>query len=287
LIKEKSKEVKEAFAEEIAKMAEEKIIFLSLVYLLGDLETEKIEAIYNRVCGKLELDPKGYPFEYLEGWFQFKITRYTQDVQFEFTHPSYEEGLVRSWRNIRVQPLFFDLIGALIKEDYPVVRGWVGFYLVKNFKEMPAKEKANKLIHTILRDKSVDARNGVAEAVHAYSAELPLPTTLEYLEKMAVDSNRAIRTAVVRTVGDNLKNIPRETSLKFIAGGLEDRAAWTRLNAASLVTINLKDLPEEFAAKALNCLEKLQDYSGWTIRYFSGIYYRVLKRKLERLGTSS
>lgn len=287
LITEKSKEVKEAFAEEIAKMAKEKILFLSLVYLLGHLEKEKIKAIYGTISVKLGLDPKGYPFEHLEKWFETKITHCWQGGPFEFTHPSYEEGLVRSWSNVKIENFFMDLINELINEDYPVVRGSVGYYSVKNFEELSFKDKAERLILTLLNDKNAVARYGVSLAIKQYFAHLPPSLGLKYLEIMAGDRHREIRAAVATVVGDNFSKIPMEQSLEFISRGLEDRAALVRLDTVDSVNRNLEDLPEEIVVKALNCCEKLRHYSGWTLSYFAGILYHVLKEKSRKTKTRS
>jgi hypothetical protein len=283
LIIEKSKEVKEAFAEEIVKMSREKIMFLSLIYILHPLEAERIKAIYVEKCGEFGLDSEANQFEYLMDHFRSRISRDRRDYGFEFTHPSYEEGLVLSWNKAGVRPFLLKLVSELTKDNDPFVRGLCGFCFTENFAEISFKDEAKSLINAVLEDKSAHARNGVAEAVHYCFSDIPLNVALELLEKMANDRHREIRGAVVATIHQNFERIPRQESLRFISRGLEDRAAWVRLEAVGSVRSNFQDMPEELVTKALDCCKELCSYTGWLINFFANITYTHFKEEVQRL----
>jgi len=279
MIQEKSKEVKEAFAEEIARMKKEKIIFLSLVYVLHRLKAKRIRTIYTNKCDEFGLDSEKNPFDYLMRHFMSKVSQDQQDAHFYFTHSTYEEGLVLSWNRIEVRASILKLLKGLIKEDDPFVRGSCGFCLTKNFAEISFKNEAKSLIKAVLHDKSAIARGGVALATR-YT---PISLALELFETMATDSHREIRGEAVRLVRENFKRIPTEESLRFISRSLEDRAASVRLSTVELVEDYMKDLPEEVVTKALECCKELCNYSGYTLSYFANIIYVIFREKVQKL----
>jgi hypothetical protein len=281
LIKEKSREVKEAFAEEIAKMNKEKIMFLSLVYILHLLKTEKIKTIYNDKCHKFRLDSETNPFDYLLDHFESRISQGKDDAAFKFAHPSYEEGLVLSWNKIGVKPLLLKLVNELVKDNDWFVRGLCGFCLTKNFSDISFKDEGTAIIKAVLHDKNADARNGVAEAVRYFFGDISDELAFDLLNIMINDKNRFIRAAAIATVGENFKRFPIQESLRLISRGLEDRAAWVRFETVHTVRSNMEDLPEEFITKALELHEQLCHYTGWFIGYFASLGYSDFKEKVE------
>ena len=283
---EKSKETSVAFAEEIAKIGREKLVFLSLAYILRGVKLEKIQTIYNKICKEADLDLEMNPFEYLRDRFSPKINRDRPDTAFEFTHSSYEEGLVASWNRIEVKPSFLKILNELVKDEEPFVRGHVGFCLIKNFGRISFQDEANRLINLLLHDRNATTRNGVAEGLHYYFNDVPVNLALEHFKTMMNDRYREIRAAVVETIRDNFENIPFEESLKFITQCLEDRAAWVRFQAIDCIRIRMAALPENIISRALERCEELCSYSGWFIRYFSSIDYWILKERVENLETN-
>jgi len=282
-IKEKSKETKEAFAEEIAKMNREKVLFLSVIYILPVLKMNEIETIYYKTCKKFRLDPEINSFEYLQKWFETKITSDPQKTGFEFTHPSYEEGLIQSWNRIELKNLVLKILNELIKDDNSVVRGSCGFRLIENFEEISFKDEAKLLVDKIVHDKKAVARYGVASAIGYYFSRLPKSLALRCLDTIAEDRNREIRAIAPKIIGEHFNKIPKQKSLKLISKSLEDRAAWVRLSAVSSVMGNMEELPEEVVMTALTRCRELCNFSGGFISYFASLTYRHFEKEVEKL----
>jgi len=288
IIQEKSKEVKEAFAEEIAGMDKEKIIFLSLVYVLHPVTADaharaRIETIYTKKCNEFGLDSERNPFDYLVRHFMSKVSQDQHNALLYFAHPTYEEGLVLSWNRIEVRAFILKLLEGLVKEDDPVVRGSCGFCLTKSFAEISFKNEAKSLIKAVLDDKSPIARYGVALATRNFFDNIPTSLAFELIETMFIDRHREVRGEAVGLIRDNFKKIPTEESLRFISRSLEDRAAYVRLFTVELVEKYMKDLPEGLVTKALECCKELRNYSGYTLSYFANIFYVIFREKVQKL----
>lgn len=286
LIKQKSKEVREAFAEEIAKMEREKILFLSLTYMLY-LKADEVESVYKRTCQKLGLNCETKSFSCLQEEFSYRIKPPTAYTKFVFTHPSYEEGLVSSWNRIEVKPFLMKILNEVVKDELPAARGSCGLTLLKNFSDISFKDEAKQLIGSVLHDKSSITRYGIAQAFQSHFDEIPSDIALEYLEIMSHDRNSEIRATAISTSGRNLEKIPLETTLKFISQGLEDRAARVRLAAVGQVRHNMEIFPEEVVRKAISCCKELCDYSGWFISDCAWMTYSIFEKEFEKLKAHS
>ena len=286
LIEEKSKETRKAFAEEIMNMTKEKVMFLSIVYMLSHIKANKIQPIYDRTCKKFGIDPREYSFEYQKQWFESKIASDRQDAAFEFTHSSYEQGFVQSWSKAKIKTLYLDIVNELLKEEDPTVRGSCGFVLVKNFEEISFKEKARHLIEMVLEDENSIARYGVAYAIELYFGSIPFDLGLDYMKVMSSDRHREIRAIPLKIAGEYFGKIPFEDFLKFMSEGLEDRAAFVRLNAVTEVRRVAEKLPLEIVEKALQRCRELCSYSGWLISYFASILYEIFRKEVKKLKES-
>lgn len=290
LISEKSKEVRLVFAEEISKMAKEKLLFLTLVYILAPVNPDIIKSLYLKQCMTFGLDSQKYSFEVMENHFNSKINRDLTggDEHFKFTHSSYEEGIVASWSKDEIRNFFLKVLDSLICDENSRVRGSCGLCLIRNFEDLSSfGVETRNFINKVLHDKKPDARFDVAEGVQYYYAHLPSNIALEFLEVMSHDRNRSVRAAVIDTIRDNFRSIPAEEIFKFLSRGLEDKAAWVRLSAVGVVNANmdLEFLPEEIVLEALEVNEKLLEYKGWLISYFAALTYNVFKEKVKELKT--
>ena len=287
LIKKKSKEVKETFAEEITNMTKEKLLFLTLVNILQPVSSEIIKEVYLRKSKELGLDFERNSFELLEIQFNSKINQekaWSDDrTLFHFTHPSYEEGIVVSWNKNGIHPFFLSIMESLLKEENPRVRGSCGLSLIKNFEDNSFQDEAKQLIHNVLNDKKADARFGVAEGIRHFYSSIPPLVGLEYLGTMSRDRNSSIRAAAIETVGAYINNIPIDQVLRLIKQGLEDRAARVRLATVTVVRQNLKSLPKELILKALEVNKQLTDYTGWFISYFASMLYNGFEEDVNKL----
>ena len=291
MIEEKSKSVSASFAEEIAQMSREEILFLSLLAILNRLKPEIIKVVYARIFEELNLDLHDGSFETLESQFYPKIGKEEiygpegRDYYYKFTHPSYEEAIVTSWNRKEIIGLVLKLLSALIKDDNPLVRGWFGLFLTKNLAEFSFKSQALGLITAIAHDRNVTTRYGVAEAVKRSFLRIPVGDRLSFLELLLKDRHREVRAASINTVSRNFVLIPKEQSLVIIQRGLEDRAAYVRLEAVDCVRFIIDVLPESVVFKAWSVLNELLHYSGWWISYSASLTYWDFKQKFEqRIG---
>jgi hypothetical protein len=277
----KSREVREAFAEEISEMPQQKILFLSLFLFFGRLDRNIIAELYNKLCKRLELNSEEYPFEYLLEWFFPKIVHNDIHDLFEFTHPSYEEGVVRSWSMRKVESFFIRTINLLVEEKNPRVRGWVGFFLTMNYQEISSE--AQEIIYKIRSDKKANARKAIVDATKANFINLPINVAIENLEIIVKDKNRYIRSVGMDIIADNFNRIPRRKSLLIISNGITDKAAYVRLNAVRAVYFLAEMLPKKLVLNAFKCNEELTNFSNWYISYISSIFLFNFQKKLEEM----
>jgi len=248
------------------------------------LKKDQIRSIYDTICQKLRLDAESNPFDALEKHFAYKIKSSTEETKFEFTHPSYEEGLVLSWNRTEVKPFLIKVINELVKNENPVVRGSCGLTLVKNFADISFKEEAKRVIFAVLRDKSAVARYGVAQSIQYNLDEVPLDLAIDCFELMSHDRHRENRASIVSAVGRNYDRFPPEKALTVISQGLEDRAAYVRLTAVGEVRHNMDKLPNQIVLKAIEVCEDLsRNYKGWFISYFASITESSFRKEFEKL----
>lgn len=288
VLNEKSKTVKAAFAEEIAQMPTEKILFLSLAVILNPLKQELIKPVFNELGSEFNLRLYPDSFERLQNQFAEKISLEERrggqgtGFYFRFTHPSYEEGVVNCWNRQEIKGFVLQILNSLIKNNNPMVRGCCGLCLMMNLSAISIKKEAYDLITRVLHDKNSITRYGVAEAVTNSFQNIPLDSRVDYLKLLLKDRHREIRAASIETVSHNFKNIPLKESLDIISRGLEDRAAYVRFATVQCVQSNMNSLPKQLVLRALEIQEKLCSYSGWFINYFSSMSHQNFKEEVER-----
>lgn len=285
LMADESKETPRAFAEEIEHMEREKVLFLLIVFVLQGLEQRIVENVYTRLCKKFGLNLEANPFSHLKHWFRNKVVPHKEWHGFEFTHPSYMEGIVASLTVRAVTSFAFTVFSQLNKEPDPCVRGFVGFTLVRHFGEISSIRRMRRLIDRTLKDTKSEARYWTAAAISDNFAKLPKPLSRRYLRIMMEDTNRLVRKQVINAIDGNFNKISEEEKLDFLHKGLEDRAAEVRLETASCVDRHVEELPVDLIQKALDHEKELREYSGWRVRDWARIVYRVLRERIDEMIT--
>lgn len=284
LIKKKSKKSKEAFGEEVAGMTKEMKLFLTLVCILRPVNPSVVEELYDNYCQTLRLNFEENSFESLEKKLSSRVVRLAEAGQFDFTHPSYEEGVVASWSNVEAKSLALKILNRLVFHENPRVRGSCGYVLVKYFEDLSFQDKAKDMIIKILEDKKTATRLGVAEAVQTFSKNIPITLRFECLNRMVKDHNRFVRRYAVETAAYGFSELTLQDALKIISDGLEDRAADVRLAAVRAARMNMKKTPTELVKKALVCNEELCNFSNWNIYDQADTIYRIFKEEAEKNG---
>ena len=215
LINEKSKAVKATFAEEIAKMQKEKILFLTTIAILEPVKIPIIKSKYQELCEHFGFDIDQHSFESLQDYFSVKIGRHSTEDFLEFTHPSYEEGVILSWNRIEIMNFFLKILNILIRDENPRVRGCCGVILIKNLTEFRFEQEAKGFIEKILKDKKADTRFGVADAVRMYFQNLPFELGMNYVNRMSNDRNGSIRYAAIEAISRNFEKNPARSCFKL------------------------------------------------------------------------
>ena len=285
LMASKSKETPRAFAEEIKHMEKEKVLFLLVVFVLQRLEPGVVEDVYTRLCKKLGLNLEANSFSHLKHWFRNKVVPHREWRGFEFTHPSYIEGIVASLAVRKVTNFALTVFSHLLEETNPFVRGFVGFTLVGHFGEIASMGKMRRLIDRTLKDKKVRTRIGPATAIRKNFAKLPEQLSQRYLMIMMGDTNRFVRKRAIYTIDDNFNKISENERLEFLYKGMDDRAADVRLATASCIDRHVGELPVDLIQKALDHEKELREYSGWDVRDYAHIVYNVLRERIDEMRT--
>jgi hypothetical protein len=228
IISKKSKETKNAFAEEITQMHKESLLFFSIVCLLQPIEPVKLEQLYTDLCKDFQLDLDSNSFNDLENQYDSKIRRDDAHSELSFKHPSYEEGVVNCWNKSGISKFLLEIIQKLMKDDQPRVRGSCGYSLLKFYSDIEFKNNANEIIHRVIKDEKAEARRGVAEAVSVYFSSIPLTLSLDLLSLTVSDNNRFVRRYGIEAVASNFVKLPNDFAVKAISEALNDRAAEVR-----------------------------------------------------------
>jgi hypothetical protein len=284
-INEKSMAVKSAFAEEILQMPKEKQLFLSLVLVLNPLTPETIKPVYDRISEELNVNTHSSSFEISENQFSEKINLEERDgiegnkLYFRFTHPSYEEAIIASWRKPDIHGLVLKFLNALVTDNQPEVRGCCGLCLIRNLSEISFKSEAKKLINKVFHDKKTQARYGIAEGIENFFLDMPLDDRMDYLKLLLDDRHREIRAVSIRIVNSDFAYIPLKESLDIIEKGLEDQAATVRLDTVRCVRSHMDAIPDHLVHRALRISKELCHYSGWLIGYFASIEFGIFQRR--------
>ncbi|MDI6811429.1 MAG: hypothetical protein QMD80_07160 [archaeon] len=96
-LREKSKETAKAFAEEIRNMTDDKILFLSFIFIIDEFEVEFVRRMYQELVKELNLKD-AWEFDRVLEWFKddkidIEHGGFSKIEFIEFSHPSYAEAL--------------------------------------------------------------------------------------------------------------------------------------------------------------------------------------------------
>jgi hypothetical protein len=138
------------------------------------------------------------------------------------------------------------------------------------------------LIQTVLQDKKAVTRYGLTIGLENSFKNIPITVGLEFVSLLMGDRNGEIRAKVISIINSNFEYIPFDQVAELILRGLKDRSARVRFEAVRCVEINIDLFPMDIAEKALEVNEKLCDYGGYMLSYFSRFMYDNLKEAIEK-----
>jgi hypothetical protein len=239
-IEEKSKETAKAFAEEIKNMADDKILFLSfmfITYYIG-FEVDLARGTYQELVEELDLKD-AWGFGRVLNWFKDdKIDCSGNHI--EFSHPSYSEALpyllVEDGFITRInREIFSELLLKLAEKNE--ASGVVAETVIENFDKL-SDDVRNELLLTLV--------------VKAVTTEMTSD-----LIGFNVAAAWAVVGSIVKAMAENFDKLPEDIRDLLELDRLQNKGHKER--ALHLISNVLPKLNRDFVLKILNELSECED----------------------------
>ena len=253
-IKEKSKETARAFAEEIKNMTDDKILFLSFLFIPTRFEVEFVREAYQELVEELKFEAT-WEFDRILNWFKndkISISEKFGEKFVEFSHPSYLEALdyllAEDGYITRInREIFSKLLLKLAEKDE--VAEHVARVVADNINRLPEDVRSKLLFKLSEKD---EAAGDVAWAV-AYNFNA-LPEDVRNLLFKLSEKDEAAED-VAGAVAQYFDKLPEDTRNKILLKlSKKDEASWY---VARAITNNFDRLPEDVRNELLlNLSEK-------------------------------
>ena len=240
-IKEKSVETAKAFAKEIKNMTDDKILFLSLLYIFESgpyiFEVEFVRTTYQEMVEELNLQ-NTWEFDRVVNWFKDdKIKIDTVYGSISFSHPSYSEALcyllIKDGYPTRINRVIFSELLLKLSERSSIVQN-IAWVVAKNYDMLP--EKVGDLLFKI--SEIDDAAFNLAFAVYINFNKLPDSVRNGLLLKLSEKDETA--WVVAEAVADNFDKLPEV--VRNLLFKLSEKEA-TAVAVAKAVASNFDKLP--------------------------------------------
>ncbi|NKQ37999.1 MAG: hypothetical protein HF967_00710 [Methanosarcinales archaeon] len=203
-IKEKSEETAQSFAKEIKSMTDDKILFLSFLFISSLFEKDFIKEEYEKLVPNIQNN--AWEFDRIVNWFKddkIEIGKYIS-----FSHPSYSEALKYILVNKDEffskinEKVFSKLLLKLAENDEAA---WVvARTITDNFDKLP-EDVGNLLFKLVENDETA---GDVALAVTYNFNKLPKDMRNLLLFKLAENDETA--RAITKAVADNFDKFPED-----------------------------------------------------------------------------
>jgi len=239
-IKKKSEETEKNLAREIKNMSDDKILFLSFLFIFNYFDIDFAKATYQELVKELGLKD-AWEFDRLLNWFKDDKIEIVDNKYIRFSHPSYSQSL----KHILIEgagyisqinkKIFSNLLLKLAEKDEAA---WdVARIVGDNFNELPEKVRNKLLLKLAEKD---EAAQDVAWAVAHNFDKLPGEVRNELLLKLAEKKETA--GTVVWVLAHNLNDLPEEArDLLFKLTEKEE----TSRDVIWVLAHNFNKLPEE------------------------------------------
>jgi Mg/Co/Ni transporter MgtE len=295
-IKEKSKETAKAFAEEIKNMTDDKILFLSFLFISDNFKVEFVRATYQELVEELDLKD-AWEFDRVLDWFkddkininpnapfylrtpretsQFKDDKYsTNDEGINFSHSSYSEALpyllVEDGYITRInRDIFSELLFKLAEKDKGA--GAVASAVANNFDKLP--EDVRNLLFK-LSEKDVAAWDIAWAVIYNFDK---LPEDVRNLLFKLAEKDKAA-WVVAYAVAANFDKLPEDVRNLLFKLAEKDEAAWA---VASEVAYNFDKLPEDVKNLLFKLSEK--DKAAGAVAYTVAANFDKLPENVRNL----
>jgi len=265
-IKEKSKETVKAFAEEIKNMTDDKILFLSFLFIPIRFEVEFVKGEYQKLVKELKLED-AWEFGRILDWFKDdKIESSGNHIG--FSHPSYSEALkyllVEDGFITRINEEIFSKLLFKLSEKDETATAVAGVIVARNFYKL---ENVRDELLLKLSEKDTATRD-VAWGVVRNFDELENVRD-ELLLKLSEKDTAA--WVVAKAVARNFNTLPRnvrnllgmlQKPLQQVIEGLsKNKKRWGKEQALQLISNALPKLNRDFVLKICICIAHFKQSS--------------------------
>ncbi len=251
MIKEKSKGTTWAFLKEIKEMTKDKVLFLTILYVLEDAREEFVKETYQNLIESLYLE-NARKFNDVFNWFKEDKIEITFPNRIKFSHPSYFEAVKDLISEVDdYDEIFIGLLKYLAEKGEAT---WdVAFAIAKHFNELP--ENIRQILFT-LTEKD-EAAGAVAFAIAKHFNELP-EKVRQMLFTLAEKDEAA--WPVVSAISKHFNELPeniREQLLLTLAEKNEAAGA-----VAFIIAEKFNELPKNIREQLLLTLAEKNEAAG-------------------------
>ena len=249
-IEEKSKETAKAFAEEIKNMTDDKILFLSFLFISDYFEIGFVRGMYQELVKELHLKD-AWEFDRVHNWFKDdKIG--VVDGHMRFSHPSYSEALehllVEAGCPTRINKEIFSRLLLKLSENKEVTL-YVARVVAYNFHKLPGN--VGDLLFKL--SESDETAWYVAEALLYNFDKLPDDVRNKLLLKLSEKEEATWRVA--KTIMYSFDKLPEDLRNRLLLNLSEKNAIVKNITKA------VTDDPNKTPATVRNFLSKLAEKS--------------------------
>ena len=244
-----SRETKRVFADEIKKLHEDRILFLSFPFISEYLDINLIKDGYNALTKILDIKYSNNFDEILKS--EHRVERYTFEIfgpchtstglreSLKFVHQSYPETLPYALDEPKVNKIFSSVLVKLSEYPHRSARIGVAHSVANNFDKFP--ELARELILKLSKDEDIFVRQRVAYSVANNFDKFP-ELAKELLIQLSKEKS-LVRIRVVKAVGGNFDKFP-ELSRELLTKLSKDKNSVVREGVVKAVDDNFDKFPE-------------------------------------------
>ena len=255
---EESKEILEAFKQEIEISSMTERIFFYICYIFEEWgnSLRLAKNTYPKVLKNFDFDLYKYDFNSFLRKFNFRVEIYGKVIsEIKFSHPEFSKAVEISFA--KDIDLFGNILLKLAKNKDIIVKRKVAMIVGDNFESLPKKYR--KILLELAEDGNGFVRGSVVEAIDTNFEKLP-EDYRKILFKLAKDRSGDVRKKVAITVCNNFEKLP-EDYRRILFELIKYRNGDTKEKVAETVGNNFQKLPERYQ-KILFRLAKDKDFSA-------------------------
>ncbi len=244
-ILDKSKETEKAFAREIKNMSDDKILFLSFLFISDSFYDSFVEPVYRELVEELKLR-QAWDFTHVLEWFKDDKVKTTDYGRLEFSHPSYSQAirylLVENGYATEINKRIFGKLLLKLSKKNEAARA-VADTLAENWASFPEEVRNELLLKLSERDEVIAS---VVLAVIGNFPEYPKQAA-DWLVELSKKNEAA--PAVAGALSENWSIFPEDVRNELLLKLSERDIAI--LDVASIVSQRFDSLRADIRNKLL------------------------------------